>query len=113
MQVHGIKLCLKLISLFLTFNKEAISKKASDFDYLCFYNLEDCELAVHSAAQYNTVELLEFLINESATMKNPYLMTLFHYTLSDTTNTTDIIEAKINFLLTRYPILVGMRDIHQ
>ena len=79
-------------------------------------------LPVHTAARYNTVEVIEFLLDlypESSSMVTNYsCCSLLRLAVIDTLNTTSVMEAKVRFLCSRYPSMVlqignsGMTPLH-
>lgn len=97
-------LCLKVLSLFIAINEDAIIEAEED----------DCGLlSVHTAARYNTVEVIEFLLNEypgSETILKYNDKNLLHFALEDDENEINIVDAKVKFLTTKYPSLLQMYD---
>ena len=94
-------LCLKALSLFITIKKEAIREPLED-DELPY-------LPVHAAASHNTVEVLNFFLNEcpeSATDLCIDLNNWLHLALSDSENEIDTVEAKVIFLTTNIYVCV-------
>jgi hypothetical protein len=83
---------------------------------------DEHKLPVQYAAACNTVEVLEFLLNEypeSALELNVYDRNLLHIVVEDKENEIDMVEAKIKLLTTKYPILLrmhcelGLTPLHQ
>lgn len=79
---------LKLLSLFMSFNENAV-KAAAEFN--------DFDLIVHCTAQNSTVEVLEFLLEkypEAGTIPNEQGMNILHFAIKDDKNSVDTVDAK-------------------
>lgn len=93
-------LCLQALSLFIAIEKDAIMDAEEDYN--------EYALPVHAAAACNTVEVLEFLLNEypeSALASNDN-DNLLHFAIKDKSNG----EAKVKLLTTAYPKLLRMHN---
>ena len=71
-------------------------------------------LPVHTAAQFSTVEVMEYLLGlypESASVVTADgSLNFLHLAVCDRESTTSVVEAKVRFLCSRYPAMTLQRD---
>mmetsp|Transcript_9162 Transcript_9162/g.9024 ORF Transcript_9162/g.9024 Transcript_9162/m.9024 type:complete len:569 (+) Transcript_9162:2-1708(+) len=100
-------LCLEALSLFIALDENAIREAESEVN-------DEGLLLIQTAARHNTVEVLEFILNhhpESALeLVHPSDSNLLHLALKNNESGIDILEAKVKFLTSKYPILLQMND---
>ena len=96
------QLCIDIIQRILTIHKDAVREVD-----------EDGWLPVHYAAEFSTVEVMEFLLGlypESASVVTSDNSSLLHLAVIDTQNTTSVMEEKVRFLCSRYPAMIHQGD---
>ena len=95
--------CIDIMQRFVDIHKDAVQEVDSKG-----------WLPVHTAAHYNTVEVMEFLLGlypESASMvTTDKAHSLMHMAVADKECTTSVMEAKVRFLCSRYPAMVLQLD---
>jgi hypothetical protein len=97
-------LCLEALLLFIAIDENAIREAESDGEE--FYSL-----IVQTAARYNTVKVLEFVLNHHPKYALEFSFcdcNLLHIALRD--DKIDIVDAKVKLLTSKYPILLQMND---
>ena len=98
-----ILLCIDIMQLIHAIHKDAVREVCS----------EGC-LPIHCAAEYSTVELMEFLLGlypESASVVTTVgSRSLLYLAVDDTNSTTSVIDAKVRFLCSQYPAMMLQMD---
>jgi hypothetical protein len=80
-----------------------------DFNYDIFESLESFHHPVQAAAEMNTVKVMNLLMTEfpdSASGRYLSRNNLLHFALNDTKNGIDTVEAKVRFLITKFPSML-------